>query len=302
MALRFSVYAFKKLGQRDFRILGAIERGMSKYMYVPIEEISRLSGLEPEYVETRLRALNSLGLVQRRKGAYVGFILTSRGYDCLALNALVKRGVLESISAAPLGVGKEADVYVGVTPSSKEVAVKFHRAGRTSFRGIRLRRTYVGEREHISWLYMSRLAAKNEYEALKILSPAGVSVPKPVDWNRHVVVSELVRGIELSEAPDLTDPRRVMGEILTEIQKAYEKAGIVHGDLSEYNILIIVEEERPVIFDWPQWVSSSHPSAIHLLKRDVRNILKFFKRKYHLDVDVETETSEIISSMLGEGA
>lgn len=302
MALRFSVYAFRKLGQRDFRILSAIERGMSKYMYVPIEEISRLSGLEPEYVETRLKVLNSLGLVQRKKGAYIGFILTSRGYDCLALNALVKRGVLESISTTPLGVGKEADVYVGVTPSNREVAVKFHRAGRTSFRGIKLRRTYIGEREHISWLYMSRLAAKNEYEALKILSPAGVSVPKPIDWNRHVVVSELIRGIELSEVPSLTDPRHVMDEIIVEIQKAYKRAGIVHGDLSEYNILITVEEERPVIFDWPQWVSSSHPSAVHLLKRDIRNILKFFKRKYHLDVDVEAETSEIISNMLGEGA
>ncbi len=300
MALRFSVDAFKKLSRHDFKILNAIERGMSRYMYVPMEEIAKLSGFDLEFVETRLKSLNSLGLVQRRKGAYIGYILTSRGYDCLALNALVKRGVLESISSSPLGVGKEADVYVGLTPAGKEVAVKFHRAGRTSFRGVRVRRAYVGDREHISWLYLSRLAAKNEYDALRILSPAGVSVPKPIDWNRHVVVTELVRGVELYTVPPLDSPETLMHKIIDEIKKAFRDAGLVHGDLSEYNI-IVGEKEEPVIFDWPQWVPSSHPSALMLLKRDVENILKFFKRKYHVKLDVISESESIVREIVGEG-
>jgi RIO kinase 2 len=70
-----------------------------------------------------------------------------------------------------------------------------------------------------------------------------------------------------------------------EVGKAYS-AGVVHGDLSEYNVLVV--EDTPVLFDWPQWVSSSHPSALYYLKRDLLNILKFFKRKYSLDYDLES--------------
>ena len=299
MAIKFSVEAFKRLRKVDFRVLNAIERGMAQYLYVPVREISRLSGLDEELVEKRLKALNSLGLVQRRRGAHTGYILTSRGYDCLALNTFVKRGVLESISAAPLGVGKEADVYVGLTPGGVKVAVKFHRAGRTSFRGVRIKRVYVGDREHLSWLYLSRLAAKTEYEALHILFPAKVRVPKPIDWNRHVVVTSYVEGVELSEAPPLDNPRSVMDRILEEMEKAY-KAGVVHGDLSEYNVLIDAEED-PVIFDWPQWVSPAHPSAPFLLRRDVENILKFFKRKYHLSLNPTVMAEEICRKITGGG-
>ena len=60
--------------------------------------------------------------------------MTTRGYDCLALNALVKKGVLKSLSTKPVGVGKESDVFEGLTYSDDIVAVKFHRLGRDSFR------------------------------------------------------------------------------------------------------------------------------------------------------------------------
>jgi len=277
--------ALKKLSSEDFRVLNAVERGMAKFLYVPLEELSKLSDLSQDEVVIVLKKLHSLGLVQRKKGSYVGYILTARGYDCLALNTLVKRGVLESISASPVGRGKESDVYKGITPAGRLVAVKFHRVGRTSFRQTRRLRIYVGDRHHISWLYQSRLAAESEFNALKILFAASVSVPEPVDWNRHVVVCEYLEGVELSEAPPLRDAVAFRDRLVEEVGKAYS-AGVVHGDLSEYNVLVV--EEAPVLFDWPQWVSSTHPSAIFYLKRDLMNILKFFKRKYSLDYDLES--------------
>jgi RIO kinase 2 len=277
--------ALKKLSSEDFRVLNAVERGMAKFLYVPLEELSRLSDLSQDEVVIALKKLHSLGLVQRKKGSYVGYMLTARGYDCLALNTLVKRGVLESISASPVGRGKESDVYKGITPAGRLVAVKFHRVGRTSFRQTRRLRVYVGDRHHISWLYQSRLAAESEFNALKILFAASVSVPEPVDWNRHVVVCEYLEGVELSEAPPLRDAATFRDRLVEEVGKAYS-AGVVHGDLSEYNVLIV--EDTPVLFDWPQWVSSSHPSALYYLKRDLLNILKFFKRKYSLDYDLES--------------
>ncbi len=298
MSVRFSVEAFKKLDRFDFKILNAIERGMSAYMYVPVDVIASLSRLDLDFTTRRLKKLNTLGLVSRRLGSHTGYILTSRGYDCLAFNALVKRGTLESVSATAIGMGKEADVYIGITPAGRKVAVKFHRAGRTSFREIKAKRAYVGERSHVSWLYLSRLAAKNEYKALRILAREGVSVPKPIDWTRHVVVTEFVEAIELSRVPELEQPEKVLEKIIINVKKAY-RAGIVHGDLSEYNILI-GEDGEPVLFDWPQWVPSSHPNAPFLLRRDIENILKFFKRKYGLNIEVKKRVREIERSIMGE--
>ena len=283
--------ALRQLESCDFRVLGAVERGMARFEYVPLEEIARLAGLDSERARALTKKLNSLGLLQRWIGSYEGYVLTSRGYDCLALNALVKRNVLKSISASPIGRGKESDVYQGITPAGRFVAVKFHRVGRTSFRKTRRYRTYIGERQHISWLYQSRLAARNEFEALRILYEAGVSVPGPVDWNRHVVVSEYIDGVELSESPVLSDPRSFLESLLNEIGKAYT-AGVVHADLSEYNVM--VSDEKPVLFDWPQWVSSTHPSALFYLKRDIENLLKFFKRRYGEVYDTSKALERVI--------
>ncbi len=289
MSIYLLINAFKSLKEIDFRILNAIERGMAHYEYVPVEVIAKLAGLPSEKVESRIRNIYHLGVVQRHKGAYVGYILTTRGYDCLALNALVKRGVLKSLSTKPIGVGKESDVFEGLTYSDEVVAVKFHRLGRTSFRQTKKYRTYIGDRRHISWLYQARLAAEREYEGLNILYPKGVAVPRPISWNRHVVVTSLIEGIVLYEVPSLSDPEEVLEKILKNVKKAYD-IGIVHGDLSEYNI-IITPEENCYIFDWPQWVDRNHPSALFLLKRDVENIVKFFKRKYRVKVNISSYLS-----------
>ena len=271
MSIKLVIDAISKLRDKDYRVLNAVERGMASHMYVPMEVISKLSGIELKEIGSVLKRLNTMGLVQRKKGAYTGFILTSRGYDCLALRVLRLRGVLELISASPIGVG------------------------RISFRQTRRVRSYIGERRHISWLYQSRLAAKNEYEALQVLNPAGVSVPQPIDWNRHIVVTEYYEGTELFKVPDLENPMEVKNKIIREVLKAYEN-GIIHGDLSEYNILVNYEGNI-VIFDWPQWISSSHPSALMYLKRDLKNIINFFMRKYHIKTNITFEIERFLENI-----
>jgi len=235
-----------------------------------------------------LRKLHKLGLVMRNIGAYVGYVLKVTGYDCLALNALSKAGILEAIGRK-LGVGKEADVYDALSPSGSRLAIKFHRLGRTSFRQTRRFRIYVGDRRHISWLYQSRLAAEREFEALKILSPVGVKVPKPIGHNRHVVVTSFFEGAPLNEVKWLPDPEGLLYSLLEDLRKAYQEAGVVHADFSEYNIIVEISEgtQSYVIIDWPQWVSSAHPSADDLLRRDIRNLLNFFRRRFKLEIDFE---------------
>lgn len=112
-----------------------------------------------------------------------GYRLTYAGYDYLVLKALCNRGVIAGVGRQ-IGVGKESDIYVVVNDTYEELAFKFHRLGRTSFRSIKRNRDYHRHRKSASWLYLSRLAAIKEFTFLKALYEAGFPVPVPIDHNR----------------------------------------------------------------------------------------------------------------------
>jgi RIO kinase 2 len=122
-------------------------------------------------------------------------------------------------------------------------------------------------------------------------------VPQPIALNRHVIVMSKMTGVLLRFASELDDPSAVLSEILAQVRIAYHNAKIIHGDLSEYNIFVD-DLDRITVFDWPQWQPISHPNALWLLKRDITNILKYFKRKFRIHSDPEkilesvTETTE----------
>jgi len=277
-----AVKVFRKLQPPDFRVLLVIEAGMRKHQYVPEDYIVKISNLGDERTIHILTQLSKMRLIRRWKDAYRGYVLNMAGYDCLAINTFVKTGVLEAFGK-PLGVGKEADVYDALTPQNERIAIKFHRLGRISFRQTRRKRDYAADRKHLSWLYQSRLAAKKEYQAMKILYYHGVSVPKPILHNRHAIVMGIIEGVELAELSKLPQPRKIFKEILSNVKKAYVEAGIIHADLSEFNILL-KPDMHILIIDWPQWVTRKHPNAEQLLERDVQNIVRFFQRKHKLKI------------------
>ncbi|MEM3815272.1 MAG: hypothetical protein QW341_00320 [Candidatus Bathyarchaeia archaeon] len=109
-SIDIAVKALRQLEDEDIRILVKIEVDMSRHRYVPERDVLKMSGLAEKEVKYRLEKLSGLGLIHRWIGSYVGYALSTAGYDCLALNALVKAGIIESIGK-PLGVGKESDVY-----------------------------------------------------------------------------------------------------------------------------------------------------------------------------------------------
>jgi len=286
-----AVRLFPQLEPEDYRILLAIELDMSKHEFVPERDLPNLASLTPRQVKYRLNRINKLDLIRRWAGPYVGYTLTPVGYDCLALNALVKSNVLAAFGK-PLGVGKESDVYDALTSGNEKVAVKFHRLGRVSFRQTRRVRGYIADRRHISWLYQSRLAAEKEFEALNIVYSCGVSVPKPVSHNRHVVVMSMIEGVELYRVPELPEPNKVLDEILLNVKRAYSKAGVIHADLSEFNV-VLKPDYHVLIIDWPQFVRKDHPNAEMLLERDIRNILRFFQKRFKFRRDAQ-ETMDFI--------
>jgi RIO kinase 2 len=187
-----------------------------------------------------------------------------------------------------LGVGKESDVYEALAPDETQVALKFHRIGRTSFKKTKQKRNYTVKYTYTpDWHRQSQISAKKEYYALKLLHPQGVCVPKPIMQNRHVLVMSMIEGAELFHNPELDDPQATYKEILLNVKTAYQKVKIIHGDLSSYNI-IVQPNQHVLIIDWPQYVSVNHPNAKELLERDLRNVLTFFQRKHDLKNKLDT--------------
>jgi RIO kinase 2 len=291
-----AVGIFRDLQPEDLRVLMGIELAMEHYEFAPFEEVIKYDNLPAREVIFRLDRLDRLQLTIKLSKTFLGYdgyAVNYSGYDCLALNALVKSNVLEALGR-PLGIGKESDVYEALSPRGERIVAKFHRLGRISFRQTRRARGYVAERRHISWLYQSRLAAEREYKVMQRIYRRRVSVPEPIARNRHVVVMGLIEGTELRYA-EIEEPVPIFKEIIANIRRAYLNAGIVHADLSEFNILI-KPEGGVLIIDWPQAITRDHPDVERLLTRDAENVLYFFRKRYRLAFSLE----EVISYVKGE--
>jgi RIO kinase 2 len=263
-----------ELEAEDFYLLSGLEQGMRFSKWVATEKIPEFANLTEEEVDYRLDRCERRGLIERKTIQYVGFRLTFEGYDALALHTFAERETIEGVGA-PLGVGKESDVYE--VRSYKPLALKFHREGYTEFREVNKEREYTADREHVSWMYTARKAAEREYETLEALYPT-VSVPQPVDHNRHALIMERLDGAELDRVA--LEDEQVLGVldlILDEMASAYAE-GYVHADMSEYNIF--VDSDGVTIFDWPQAVPTDHENSDELLARDVENTVGYFQRKY----------------------
>jgi RIO kinase 2 len=269
----------RSLHRYELRILSIIERWMKRYSWVPLEQIKNSIGLSESETSFRLSKLIGLGMVRFNAVPYDGYALVFGGYDTLALHALAKRGTVSALGSL-IGEGKESVVHeaLGLCP----VAIKFHRVGLRSFSSARTNREYMPEEGHYPWIFASSRSAEREFAALTALHPK-VSVPVPVDRNRHAVVMSLIAGPNLNRCT-VEDPAGMLDEILDNIRSAYQ-AGIIHADLSEFNVM--VEEGRCIIIDWPQWVKADHPNAHQVVRRDLENILAFFRRKYQVTYQIE---------------
>jgi len=275
----------------DFRILQAIELGMIQHQIVPFKSILKYSGLHEKEIEYRLKELHAKDVFIRESEPYRGYLLTYVGYDALTLNAFVKGNFIDALGS-PIGKGKESDVYEAFDSNRESLIMKFHRLGRTSFRATRRKREYVADRRHISWLYQSRLAAEKEYEALQKLFSDGISVPQPFHQNRNGILMEFLDAYQLNEVESLDEPLEYLEEIMENMEKTY-RAGLIHADLSEYNILVS-KQGKLWIIDWPQYVSTDHPNNEMYLTRDLGNVNTYFERKFNVSLDLEEILDRIL--------
>jgi RIO kinase 2 len=268
--------AFLGLSREDFSLLSAIETGMRTHEWVPTFIISKLAGLSASKSEYRLQHLFEKKLVVREAQHYLGYQINFDSYDLLALSDFVRRDQVKSIGGQ-IGVGKESIVLEA--QGDAPLAIKFHRQGRTSFKHVRRLRDHLKDKPRVPWLYAASLAARREYQVMEKLY-SKVSIPRPVAISRHALAMEYVPGPLLNRIT-LEDPEDGLRLILGEVGRALGQ-GIIHADLSEFNI--IITDSGPVIIDWPQAVDAAHPHADELLKRDLGNVLRFFQRKYRIDM------------------
>jgi len=273
------------LEKEDLRILMAIEIGMKRSEYVKINNIKFYSRYKMEETLFRLDKIHKLDLIIRDSSKYeIGYTLNSIAYDLLALHTLVEKNIVSQLGPL-IGKGKESDVYSCMDDNENIYALKIYRMGRTSFKSIKRSRDLTGERSHLSWLYINRLAAKKEFEVLKMIYKLNLNTPKPIGYNRHIVVMSYLRGKELVYYKSIKNPDKIFNRIIKQMEIIYQKANIIHGDLGEFNI-VLDEKGNILIIDWLQWIPSDHPNATSILERDIRNVCNYFQKKFNIESDV----------------
>jgi len=217
-----------------------------------------------------------------------------------ALYKLVQDGHIEAFGG-PLSTGKEANVYTALGPDETEVAVKVYRInasefvdmreyldGDPRFRGIGSDKKKVV----LAWV-------RKEFANLNRAETAGVRVPSPIAVERNVLVMEYIgtdegRAKRLSEV-DVENPQTAY-EVVREYMCRLYDAGLVHGDLSEYNV--VFHEGQLVVLDMGQAVTVHHPNAREFLERDCENVASFFRRQ-GLDVDGDDLLAAVLDEETG---
>jgi RIO kinase 1 len=196
----------------------------------------------------------------------------------------------------PISTGKEADVFLGEREGHK-IAIKIFRLSSASyFRNPTVLQYIMGD-ERFKKIRKSpkdliRSWAMKEFRNLKKAEEAGISAPKPFAIEKNVLVMQYIGEDEPSQQllrEGTADPEKTFKEILGQMKKMY-KSGLVHADLSEYNILM--RKGKPVIIDFGQGVLLTHPKADEFLERDARNICAFFKRR-----GVECDADQVVISI-----
>ncbi|XP_022129935.2 serine/threonine-protein kinase RIO2 [Pieris rapae] len=288
---KLDVAMLRYLTGEDFRVLTAVEMGMKNHELVPGSLVASIANLRHGGVHKLMKDLCKHRLLTYERGKqYDGYRLTNSGYDYLALKALTNRKVIASFGNQ-IGVGKESNIYIVADEDRTPLCLKLHRLGRTCFRNIKDKRDYHAHRNRASWLYLSRISATKEFAYMKALYDRDFPVPKPIDFNRHCVVMELVNGGPLTHVTSVSDVEWLYDELMGLIVRL-GNCGVIHGDFNEFNIMID-EDGHPIIIDFPQMVSTRHPNAEQYYDRDVRCIREFFKKRFSYESEEYPRFSEL---------
>ena len=197
---------------------------------------------------------------------------------------LEKKGEFDEL-LSPLDVGKESNVFIAKKGDEK-VIVKIYRIQNSNFNKMF---DYIRKDPRYEFLKQKRRDiifawTQREFKNLTRAHSGGVKVPKPLAFKHNIIVEEFIGNDK--PAPPLKNlapnyPHQFLQDIITEMKKLYD-CGLIHGDLSSFNILN--ENDKPVLIDFSQATMLRTPNSEELLERDIKNIITYFK-KLQVDVD-----------------
>ena len=210
---------------------------------------------------------------------------------------LIKQGQLEGLES-PISIGKEANVFSALKKDGTRVMAKIYRLETCDFNKMyeymrddpRFPDINRGKRKTIfAWV-------QREYRNLHIAREANVSVPTPHAFYNNVLILEFVgEGDEI--APKLKDkipkkPNDFMEKVIENMKKL-QKVGLVHADLSAFNILNL--NEKPVLIDFSQSTGKDSYRYKEFWERDIRNVTIFFRK-----IGVEITEEEMKKRIFGK--
>lgn len=217
-------------------------------------------------------------------------------YTLLGLYKLLTKGWISAMGG-PISTGKEANVYMA-DRNGTPVAVKIYLTRTANFK--KMQDYIAGDRRFINIGKSRRDVVfawtRKEYSNLKRAKEAGLRVPEPLVFDRNILVMEYL-GDERSAYPQLRlavpdSFQRVYEELIEAIQILWKTAKLVHGDLSEYNILY--GNGHPYLIDMGQAVTLDHLNAPGFLKRDLEQLNRFFLERCSV-----REVNEILTELCG---
>ena len=216
-------------------------------------------------------------------------------FDKITLETLYKlanQGHIDVLNGA-ISTGKEANVLTGVTDDEKFIAVKIYRIATSDFKKMdyylngdpRFNIKTKNKRKIIySWV-------TKEFKNLTRLYDAGVNVPKPITSSNNVLLIEFIGDENGNPAQPVKNqppqnPEEFWNKLLVQLKLFVNEAKLVHGDLSNYNILNLNEE--PIIIDVSQSVVLDNPISKELLERDINTLVREYTK-----LGVKTNFNEV---------
>ena len=226
--------------------------------------------------------------------------VSSEIFDKATLQVLYKlanQGHLDVLNGA-ISTGKEANVLKGIKDDGSIVAVKIYRIATSDFKKMQY---YIAGDPRFNVRSSNKRQLINnwvnkEFRNLTRLKDAGVNVPEAITSLNNVLIIEFIGDKEGNPAPTVKnlppeDPNDFYEKLVNQMDRFINKANLIHGDLSSYNILNF--DEEPVIIDVSQSVVRDHIIANELLERDIKNI-SFEFSKMGVDTSIEDLTNRLI--------
>lgn len=200
------------------------------------------------------------------------------------LYTLSNKGIIQAMGGS-ISTGKEANVFLA-DGEEHECAVKIYRISTSTFNSME--EYILGDPRFENIRHRKRdiifAWTRKELRNLTRAQNAGIRVPKPITTERNILVMQFIgeNGISYPLLKDVSldneQAHNIFETIKEYMHKLFKDANLVHGDLSEYNIMIDPNDMTPIVIDMGQAVTLEHPRADTFLRRDIKNILRFFKR------------------------